>query len=236
LQPVVDATFMRSLIKVVYRAIVPTAVRASARVARLKARLLPHNWIYDSEFYEKSVEGAAVRGAAKMAAAIIDDLKATSVIDVGCGTGALLAALRDRGCQVYGLEYAEAALAYCRLRRLDVAKFDLENDDFTEGRVFDVAVSMEVAEHLPQKAADRYIDLLTRLSPIVVFTAAPPGQGGTDHVNEQPSSYWIARFRDHGFDLAVELSQRLRDRWKAAGDIEDWYHRNLMIFRRRAAN
>ena len=227
---------MRSLIKVVYRAIVPASVRASTPVARLKARLLPRDWIYDSEFYEKSVEGPAARSAAKIAATIVDDLQATRVIDVGCGTGALLSALRDRGCEVYGLEYSDAALAYCRARRLSVAKFDLENDDYRERRVFDVAISMEVAEHLSPKAADRYIALLTRLSPIVVFTAAPPGQGGTGHVNEQPPSYWIARFSDRNFEHAIELSQRWRERWQAGGDVERWYYENLMIFRRRAAN
>jgi len=50
---------------------------------------------------------------------------------------------------------------------------------------FDLAVSMEVAEHLPEQVSEPYIDLLTRLSRVVVFTAARPGLGGSDHVNEQ---------------------------------------------------
>jgi SAM-dependent methyltransferase len=211
-------------------------------VDKLKAQLLRHGWIYNSElghnliyhshYYEKNVEGPAVRSAGRIADSIIDAFKATCVVDVGCGTGALLEALRDKGCKVFGLEYAEAALGYCRARRLDVAKFDLERNVFDDNRTFDVAVSMEVAEHLPETAADRYVDLLTRLSPVVVFTAAPPGQGGDDHVNEQPPSYWISKFERRDFEHAAEMSQRWRERWRAAGDVESWYYKNIMIFRR----
>ena len=220
------------VIKNLYRTLLPVSVRNSPIVAKLKAQLLGHDWIYNSDYYERTVEGPAVRSAGTIANSILNDFKATCVIDVGCGTGALLEALRDTGCEVFGLEYSEAALKYCRARRLNVAKFDLERNVFNDNRTFDVAVSMEVAEHLPEKAADRYVDLLARLSQVIVFTAAPPGQGGVDHVNEQPSSYWITKFQQRGFEHAEEISQRWRESWKAAGDVEGWYHQNLMIFRR----
>jgi SAM-dependent methyltransferase len=225
------------IIKKLYHALVPTSVRSSPMVAKLKTRLLGqrllgHDWIYDSDYFEKTIEGPAARSAGRIADSILSDFKAASLIDIGCGTGALLEALRERGCEVFGLEYAEVALRYCHDRGLNVAKFDLERDVFNESRTFDVAVSMEVAEHLPETVADRYVDLLMRLSRIVVFTAAPPGQPGTDHINEQPPSYWITKFQQRGFEHLEELSQRWRENWKATGDVSSWYHQNLMIFRR----
>jgi len=220
------------VIKKLYRVFLPTSVRDSQMVAKLKAQLLGHDWIYDSDYYDRDVEGPAARSAGSIANSILNDFNATCVIDVGCGTGALLEALHDKGCEVFGLEYAEAALGYCRARRLNVAKFDLERNVFNDNRTFDVAVSMEVAEHLPETVADRYVDLLTRLSRVVVFTAAPPGQGGTDHVNEQPPSYWISKFQRRGFEHAEALSLRWRESWMAAGDVQSWYYNNLMIFRR----
>lgn len=140
--------------------------------------------------------------------------------------------MRERQCEVFGLEYSEAGLAYCRRRRLDVAKFDLELDSFTPNRTFDTAVSMEVAEHLPETVADRYVDLLSSLAPWIVFTAAAPGQGGTDHVNEQPASYWIDKFQARGFCFVEDRSHEWREEWEKSGDVADWYYKNLMILRR----
>lgn len=221
--------------------LVPTSVRRSPMVSKLKALLLgeelllSHDWIYDSDYFENSIEKPAIFSAGRIADSILSEFKPASIIDVGCGTGALLEALHERGCEVFGLEYADVGLRYCRNRGLNVAKFDLERDVFNESRTFDVAVSMEVAEHLPETVADRYIELLTCLSPIVVFSAAPPGSPGidtdTDHVNEQPPSYWITKFQKHRFEHLKEVTQCWRDTWKARGDVAPWYHRNLMIFR-----
>lgn len=202
-------------------------------VSKLKTLLLRHDWIYDSDYFNETVEGPAARSAGHIADSILSECKAASLVDVGCGTGALLDALRQRGCEVFGLEYAEAALEYCRGRGLDVEKFDLEREVFNRNRSFDVAVSMEVAEHLPETVADRYVDLLARLAPVVVLTAAPPGQGGADHINEQPPSYWIGKFQQRGFEYVDDVTQRWRETWKATGDVTDWYYQNLMIFRRR---
>ena len=220
-----------ALIRNVYRTVLPPSVRESRLVARLKSQLLGHDWIYDADYYARTVEGPAARSAATIADCIVADFHPRSVIDAGCGTGALLAALRERGCEVLGLEYSEAGLAYCRRRGLEVRKFDLENGSFDDGRSFDVAVSMEVAEHLPERSADRYVDLLARLSKVIVMTAAPPGQGGIDHVNEQPPAYWIAKFALRGCEFDEATSLRWREDWEASGDVEGWYYRNLMIFR-----
>lgn len=224
---------MIETIKHIYRSLVPERVRHSKTVSKLKSRLLAHHWIYDSAYYRSTVEGPAARSAPTIAEQIVTALRPRAVLDVGCGTGALLAALRERGCEVYGLEYSDAALRYCRARGLEVSKFNLEKDIF-EPRKFDVAVSMEVAEHLPQEAADRYVFLLTQAAPFVVFTAAPPGQGGIDHVNEQPPSYWIRKFQDRGFQHVADLSKQWADDWKASGNVQGWYCENLMLFRRAA--
>lgn len=223
---------MTSIIKKIYRGIVPVSVRSSPAVGKLKTRVLGHDGIYSDEYYEHTVEGPAVRSSGTIADSIVTDLKPARVVDVGCGTGALLDALRSRGCEVFGLEYSEAGLKFCRSRNLDVAKFDLERDTLDDGRTFDAAVSMEVAEHLPEHIADRYVDLLTRLAPVIVFTAAPPGQGGEDHVNEQPPEYWITKFRDRAFEQDTKLSGQWRESWRASDQVENWYFQNLMIFRK----
>lgn len=220
----------------IWRAVVPSSVRQTALVRMMTQRLLraaPHDVIYDREYYERDVEDAAVRAAGTISGSIVADLKPGTAIDVGCGTGALLEALRDRGCGVFGLEYADSGLEFCRRRNLDVRKFDIERAPTPDDRTFDVAISMEVAEHLPEPSADRFVELLTGLADRIVFTAARPGQGGLDHVNEQPATYWIAKFRDRGFEPDLELADRWRKDWEASGRVAGFYSQNLMIFRRR---
>lgn len=220
----------------IYHALVPERIRRQeglARVAeRLTSRFADHDLIYTDDYYREGMEPEAAKAGPLLSRLICSEFRPTRVIDVGCGTGALLDAFRQAGCDTLGLEYSEAALKFCRSRGLDVRKFDLEKDAWTDGdRNFDVVTSIEVAEHLPERVADSYVALLTRLAPVLVLTAATPGQGGVDHVNEQPHDYWIRKFeaRGHRFDPA--LSERWRQELREGG-AANWYSRNLMIFRR----
>lgn len=92
------------LVKALYRKVLPAAIRNSPIVGEIKTRLLGHNLLYDSEYYATVVEGPAVRSARAISASIVDEFRSERVIDVGCGTDALLEALRERGCEVFGLE------------------------------------------------------------------------------------------------------------------------------------
>jgi hypothetical protein len=62
---------------------------------------------------------------------------------------------------------------------------------------FDLAICLEIAEHLPESCADALIKFLSELAPAVLFGAAIPGQGGVNHINEQWQSYWVAKFSRH---------------------------------------
>jgi SAM-dependent methyltransferase len=220
----------KSLLVRAWKAVLPEFVRGSSVIYRLKKRLIGHNYVYSSEYFKRDVEDAAVSSAPHISSSIARDYRPQSVIDVGCGTGALLEAIAKHGIEVYGLEYADAAIEFCHRRKLNVQKFDLERSPVDIPRKFSVAVSMEVAEHLPASVSDRYVHLLTSLAPVVVFTAAVPGQGGLDHVNEQPPEYWIAKFAAHGHELIPEVMERWKSEWRGGGKVAGWYHGNLLVF------
>ncbi len=190
---------------------------------------LDHNEIYDATYYRR-VDAAIQSSAVIMADSIVEELNPETVIDVGCGTGALLQALGSRGIQGLGLDFSEAALEICRSRGLDVRRFDLASDSSSELGQFDLVASTEVAEHLPPEVAGRYLDLLCRLGRTILITAATPGQGGTSHVNEQSHEYWIDKLDKRGFELADDLSARLRTSWETQG-VVPYYYRNVMVFR-----
>src|SRR5262249_45270644 len=94
------------------------------------------------------------------------------------------------------------------------------------GRRFDLAVSLEVAEHLPQRVAHQFVRNIVDLAPCVLFSAAVPYQRGTEHVNEQWPDYWAALFREHGY-LVVD---GLRPLVWSNEDVFSFYRQNVIMF------
>src|SRR6516162_8355990 len=131
---------------------VPVLGQVLRLVALATIKNASHEEIYDKRYYD-FVDAMASRSAPAMAATIERIFTPNSVIDVGCGAGTLLAQLKQDGLEVKGLEYSDAGIARCREKGIPVQKFDLEFDKVLQGR-FDVTVSFEVAEHLPEWAAD----------------------------------------------------------------------------------
>ena len=194
------------------------------------SRFAPHDEVYDGEYYAW-LEATAGAGAAAMARGLCAAFQPRSVIDVGCGTGALLAAFRELGVEARGFEHSEAALERCRARGIAAQRLDLEAGALPEMPHADLAVSFEVAEHLPPRCADRYIGWLAGIAPRLAFSAATPGQGGDNHVNEQPHEYWIGRIEGAGLRWLAEETHALRAQWVQEGVAAE-YARNLLLFHR----
>jgi hypothetical protein len=93
-------------------------------------------------------------------------------------------------------------------------------------REFDVAICLEVAEHLPPQSAELLIRSLSKLSRRVVFSAAIPGQGGTHHVNEQWPTYWMECFHRQGYQLVDCFRKRIWDN----RNIACCYRQNMFLF------
>ena len=166
---------------------------------------------------------------APSAAVIVDLLKQlvepVSVVDVGCGPGVFVAEWIRRGIHdVVGMDGAPVAGLYrgppSSFRAVDLA------EPVSEGRRFDLATCLEVAEHLPPESEGVLVASLVGLAPVVAFSAAPPGQGGHGHVNERWSLHWSYLFAAHGYQQVDLLRGPLVEREEVA-----WYYRaNLVVF------
>jgi SAM-dependent methyltransferase len=212
-----------------YRSRLAAAPLVKRSMSWITGRYGTHDEVYNAPYFS-GVDKHALQSAATIADSIVVDFAPARVVDVGCGTGALLAELQSRGVDVRGFEYAHAALDYCRARGLNVQRVDLEGPVGMDviGRC-DVAVSQEVAEHLPARVAGQLVELVCQAERAVVFSGARPGQGGSDHVNEQPPEYWIAMFEQHGFVYDRERTERWRAAWME-GEVTWWYCQNLLVF------
>lgn len=126
-----------------------------------------------------------------------------NVVDVGSGPGIYLTGFRAKGAYVSGMDAFEGGhlpLAGApNYRRVDLR---LPLPEMRRGQFTDLALCLEVAEHLKPEFADTLIDTLTSITKRIVFSAATPGQGGLHHYNEQPMEYWLEKFDVRGFALA----------------------------------
>ncbi len=179
---------------------------------------------YDAAFFDHATQGS-LASARKVSEAVRRIMPVASVVDVGCAQGVWLSVWRDGGAEVTGVDgdYVDRARML-----IDPARFvphDL-TASFSLGRRFDLAQSLEVAEHLPASRAAGFVDDLTRHADAVLFSAAPPGQGGEHHINEQPYEYWRDLFAARGYALYDCLRPLVRD----DPAVSPWYRHNLFLY------
>jgi SAM-dependent methyltransferase len=156
---------------------------------------------------------------------ILQYISPTSVVDVGCGTGRFLEEFKERGVDtILGLD-GPATEAVFRPDASNFLAVDL-TAPVEQNQRFDLALCLEVAEHLPAESADCLVKTLTDLAPLVLFSAAHPDQGGQGHINEQWPTYWYRRFAQHGY-VALDI---LRGPLGDEPGLLDCYRRNLVFF------
>lgn len=148
-----------------------------------------------------------------------------SVVDLGGGDGNWLREFKNNGVQEILLidhPSAEHSLVINN-SEFEPARLDIE---FPAVRKCDLALCLECAEHLPPDQSEPLVRWLTSAASVVVFSAAIPGQGGKEHINEREPNYWADLFSDRGFVRHdVVRPSIIRN-----ASIAWWYRQNIMIF------
>lgn len=180
--------------------------------------------VYNGDFYQWQSSGS-FRSASRVVPALTELFSPKSVLDVGCGVGTWLRAFAEVGvADVHGVdgEWVQGQVHQVAEGRIQVA--DLSRPlDF--GRRFDLVTSFEVAEHLPEDAADAFVASLVRHGDVIAFSAAAPFQGGDNHLNERWPEYWAAKFRAMGY----QCYDILRPRFWDDEAVEWWYRQNIFV-------
>lgn len=180
--------------------------------------------MYDAAFYDL-IRAGCQASAAVVVPIVLDHIRPRAVVDVGCGEGWWGKAFADLGgCHVLGMD-GPAGGAALPDRYVTV---ELTQPFGSLARA-DLAVALEVAEHLPESRAAGFVADLCTIAPVVLFSAAIPGQGGVGHVNEQWPDYWVRLFQAHGYAVSGAL------RWQIWSDnrVENWYRANILVAARR---
>ena len=184
---------------------------------------------YGTDFY-RFLASFAVRSAQRIVPKLTAVAAIRSVADFGCGLGGWLSVWAASGASVAGVDGP-----YVDSRRLMIDPNDFHAADLAAkinlGRQFDLVQSLEVAEHLPASKAAQFVETLTAHGACVLFSAAVPGQGGENHINEQPLGYWRSIFREHGYCAVDYLRPLICD----DAEIARWYRCNMMLYVKEAA-
>lgn len=186
-----------------YNSIVPQLVRAKIdEVYFLSGNDLERIENYNT-YFEQDVSIAAMfpsrykayASGVKIFSFLQKYIEINSVIDFGCGSGAFLKAIKDLNpnAEVLGVDGSaidrSEFLATDNFKQCNLATFKYETE-----KKYDLAISIEVAEHLDEEYADNFVDNLCKAADVVLFSAAIKYQGGDHHVNEQSLSYWKDKF------------------------------------------
>ncbi len=188
-----------------------------------------HHQPYSQAFYEAQKTGS-LRSARIVVPTVLDVLAALpvdSICDVGCGVGTWLRVFLELGVPlVRGYDGPHVAHEQLMVETECFAAADL-SAHLPETRRFSLAISLEVAEHIPACQADVFVDNLTRLAPTILFSACTPTPGhGTGHVNEQTQSYWAAKMATKGYWPSTVI----RDRIWGCHDVEWFYRQNSVLY------
>ena len=149
----------------------------------------------------------------------------SSAVDFGCGTGTWLKACMELGCRtIQGFDGFADPSSLCISSECFSQKLLGENIDLKKS--YDLAICLEAAEHVEEKFSNLIVENLTKASKVILFSAALPGQGGTNHINEQPPEFWQKKFEDHRYTQFDIIRSIIWDDPAVAW----WYKQNIFLY------
>ena len=182
--------------------------------------------IYGDSFYKDRHQNT-VYSARTILSIVLDAIPTVhSAIDFGCGVGTWLSVLKEKGAnEIQGLDGPWVEREFLQIPKQDFREVNFEKP-ITLDKKYDLAVTLEVAEHISDNSADDFVDSLTTASDFVLFSAAIPFQGGSGHVNEQWPDYWAEMFSKREY-IALDFVRR--DIWDDK-QIPTSYKQNILLF------
>ena len=180
---------------------------------------------YTEKYYRSHREGV-LRSAQSIVPLLLPLIHPKSVVDVGCGIGTWLSVFMEHGISdILGIDREYVPRDMLEIPEEKYLAFDMRNP-LRVDRQFDLVITLEVAEHLPVDCAEPFVESLTRLGPVILFSAAIPFQGGTDHRNEQWPDYWETLFKMKGYYVLDPIRKHI---WRN-DNIDYWYRQNILMF------
>ncbi len=171
---------------------------------------IPHSdgSCYNENYYRSScgvsdyVHNPAIRAFfQRIARDIRQRFAPRTVLDAGCACGHLVRALREIGIEAYGIDISEYAVGMAAPEIRDYCRAGSLTEPLPPGlpERYDLAVNIEVLEHIPEAGALTALERLTGYSDRILFSSSPDDVAEATHVNVHEPEYWIGAFAAAGF-------------------------------------
>lgn len=180
---------------------------------------------YSPDFYNL-ISNWSESSAKQIIPVLFDFVKPNSVIDVGCGDGTWLRCFLEAGVKrIFGLDGTYVSEDMLKIDSSNFQACDLENPPDIQDK-FDLAICLEVAEHLNETSSPKLVSFLTQLADFVLFSAAIPLQVGVNHINTRWQDYWANLFQSQGYLPILTLRSRI---WNDS-QIAFFYRQNIILY------
>lgn len=181
--------------------------------------------VYGQEFFAQQVDGS-LRSARLYLGHLFARWVPSSVVDIGCGRGAWLAVCAEQGVKrLVGIDGAWISQDMMLDPTIEFRPADLQAE-FLPAESYELALSLEVAEHLHPNASDGFIRSLASHSDAIVFSAAFTAQPGENHINTQPHTFWAHKLLSNGY----QLFDFFRPEFWSDARVEPWYRQNTFLY------
>jgi len=185
---------------------------------------MPKTSTYKESYFNRR-KNLSYSSAQKILELVRDFYSFSSAVDFGCGTGTWLKACMELGCRtIQGFDGFADPSSLCIPSECFSQKFLGENIDSKKS--YDLAICLEAAEHVDEKFSNLIVENLTKASKVILFSAALPGQGGTNHVNEQPPEFWQKKFMQFNYTQLDIIRPIIWDEPAVAW----WYKQNIFLY------
>jgi len=186
---------------------------------------LTERQVFTKDFYKRTLHGS-LQSAREIIPLIMKLVKPKSVIDVGCGKGVWLSAFKEFGiADVLGIDGDWIDKDTLQIPNETFLVLDLKQP-IQLVRHFDLVVSLEVAQYLPKECASRFVESLTKLGSVILFSSGIPYQTSYLNLNPQWPDYWADLFQRKGYG-AIDCLRRII--WNN-DKIEPWYVQNILLY------
>ena len=183
-----------------------------------------------SEHFYKSVTSRALTASEVIANTLLQNCNPNSIIDIGAGDGSWIVTLasKSEAKRLIAVDLPGSNFESIKNsnKTIEVQTIDFEQEMIQNGEPYDLAICVEVIEHISSDRALRLLDWMSENCRAIIFSGATPGQGGTHHINEQSQSYWIGSMSKRGFIPIDNMRPQLINNKKVAS----YYRNNIFLY------